>query len=595
MSHSVTITVEPKQASVTIGDQFDGQNNLEFAIALSGTGKVFLSLFVPVGDKGLIAEAADNIEVRTEGLTPPPNPQKYDSANPRKEKEWILGSIRGFDVAGSKKIKLSCRNVRCRAGEDKATLTIRLMNSERRIMQENPIQITKLRPTIGKPPEKPTDPPAVTRENAILYFTANPCFLSNSGAVNLSWGLAKTDYKVWLRIPRQPEEIPNPTPNPYPSEVLSEKADFILTLRDADKNQIATQKLSVDILTKGWHEVYPLGAESYPSVIFDSSGDERSGFHAICMRGSIPVLCKSKNGLTGWDPVGGVPDGMESSPGILLKDRLWLIAGSAADPDKKLKAIYYKDFDGNAAEEWLPADVGPEWKDFEERMGHACVIVSEEEFWVLGGIGKFGLALNDVWSFKIDKATKRLTAKKLCACQPGREPKKGDCGYWSARCMFAAVKRNDEVWICGGVDAPYQGQPLGDLWTAKIGDPIKWEARKIDSKDRAPTAEAIGTGGTVLNREELFLAIIDRKGTRQKELTSSFYELTSSYGSGQNSSDNWIPRNPIIDALPSWTDHPHSIGMINFDGRIYLRYLHRNLLQPGSKLKKPPLFVYLSQ
>jgi hypothetical protein len=614
------MTVEPNQASITIGDQFADHNKLVFTITLTGDGKVPLSLFVPVGENGLIAAAEDEVVVRTEGTTPSPSAQPYDRV--KRRKEWKLGSRSGIDVAGRKQVAVSIDKVLCRASEGDAALTVCSTAKGQESLTKS-IQIDKKRPTIGTP-GKPTDPPAVLSNNAILYFTANPSFLSRSGIVKLSWDLAKSDYKVYLQIPRKSEEILNPQPNPYPSEVLSEKADFTLLLRDANKNEIARRPLSIDVLAKGWHEIYPLGKDAFPSVIFDSNANERYPFYAICVRASAPVLCKSDNGLADWEVIGPkVPEEGASSPGILWQDRLWLIGGSTADPSQKSNSIYYLD-PKNPGDGWtqLVGAVdrndksnsicyvekallkhGEKWvasAAFEERMGHACVIVSDTEFWVLGGIGKFGIALNDVWIFQFDKTTSRLTAKKaVCTSQ------------FTARCMFTALRFKGAVWVFGGVDRPANGQPLSDIWKKKDSwtgwhpRPLKKDKKdKEDKEEKYITDHAIGTGGTVMQPQvvgkvppKMYVVVTSSKGTEQIRIPSEMDWLDESYDPKEESDaatsgkDLWNP-DPLKPPRPDWATHPHSVSLVTFQGRIYVRYLNRNLLQPSSDLVKPALYVY---
>ena len=121
------------------------------------------------------------------------------------------------------------------------------------------------------------------------------------------------------------------------------------------------------------------------------------------------MLCKSADGVTDWQVIGeNVPKGMESSPGVLLGNRLWLIGGSAVNPDQISNRICYYDL-SEREYGWRDARV----TGFENgaRMGHACVVVKDKTIWVLGGRDELPPVLNDVWSLTIADSGGDVTAK----------------------------------------------------------------------------------------------------------------------------------------------------------------------------------------
>lgn len=74
--------------------------------------------------------------------------------------------------------------------------------------------------------------------------------------------------------------------------------------------------------------------------------------------------------------------------------------------------------------------------------------------WVMGGIGKSGAALNDVWSTTDGKTWTQVTGS----------------AQWSARSDFGCVWFNNLYWIMGGVDG--NGNFLNDIWTSPDG--VAW-------------------------------------------------------------------------------------------------------------------------
>jgi hypothetical protein len=578
----MAMEIDPKHASLTIGESFTDNNKLRFTIKLNGNdkGKVKLTLQMPVGIDGIIQQPADAtiIEVSTPGIKPAPFLLPYDPEKP--VREWQLGSKQG--ISGSQVVQVSINKVPCRTSTKKSVLKIIATVGDEFARIERDIEITK---------SKPAEPPA----NPILYFTATPRFLNGPGNVELRWELAdnKNRHVILNSDKRHHYEDP---PCPWPSpEKLAEDTTFYLeaSCETQSGGRKGTRSLHIPVYRAGWHDVYP-PENSFFSVLFDSNGSYERALYAIIVRNNTSVLYRSSNGLAQWEPItaGGVqlnvPRRMESSPGLLFHDRLLLIGGSAVDPDNKSNSIWYIELDKDGVKgKWEKASVVPE--EFPMRMGHACVIVSADEFWVLGGIDEFGRPLNDVWSFRINDQTKdgeklTLNSKREWAASRNKD-------RWTARCMFSAVNFENDIWVCGGVDEPANGKFAGDLW--RCGESKKedgktektWEARRLKQGDRYVTADAIGTGAAVDQEGQLTIAVVNSKGIGQVKHAIKIWQRDNSYSGSDHWNDILTPRKP------SWTAHPHSISMVAFQGRLYLRYLHRSLLRPGNKEEKPALQV----
>ena len=347
----------------------------------------------------------------------------------------------------------------------------------------------------------------------------------------------------------------------------------------------------MNVLSGGWHQLFPLGnprsedknrSWAFPSVIFDSGGRSADALYAIFVHGDATsprraVLCKSANGITDWHVIGtDVPEGMESSPGVRLGNRLWLIGGSAADPAKISNEVYYYDL----------ADPKHGWRGVDTltgfapggRMGHACVVVDDNTIWVLGGLDEQHICLNDVWSLTITERNGSVTAvaaKKL-----------SENSEWKPRCMFSAFKHNQKIWVCGGVSAP-NGVPLGDIWNSSVS-PVSWKNPGCSKQFK----NAIGAGATTCG-STMF------KVFRTREWTGNSWGLESLMAQLNKATDttSWDEsafRYQTDDQWGKWTSTPHSMAVVGFQDRLYLRSLHRNALY-GENVTSAPMFVYVRE
>jgi len=335
-------------------------------------------------------------------------------------------------------------------------------------------------------------------------------------------------------------------------------------------------------------------------VIFDAGeGGGADALYAIFVRpandgGRKAVLCRSKNGITDWEVIHDqVPEGMESSPGVRLKNRLWLIGGSAVDPAQISNRIVYYVLDGKSSARsrgsWREASVtdvsgasAPRFQDC-ARMGHACVIAGDNTIWMLGGIDKYRSTLNDIWSVTIgDDGTLKAAAVTVAK-------------RFTPRCMFSASTFAKMIWVCGGVSSP-NGNPLNDIWATPLPltANLAWTPRPKPAENDPVRAEyiaenAIGTGAAPCD-DKLNVVATKRTGGPAWQITGAMRTLAT--GGMRETADSW----PIADppALPTtlrgnWTSTPHSVAAVSFDNRLYLRYLHRNALY--GEFHGWPLFV----
>ncbi len=559
------MTINPTQASLTIGDDYEKTNTIKFTITLKGTGKVGLMLQIPVGENGVLraAEDANNISVGTDGKPEIPQPILAQNS-PSNTKGWNLGDPKkGVDVKDSTNLAVSITNILCRASEGTSQITVTGVTADKSLNDKPcPLTITKAKPTTAK--------------KSILYFIAKPTSLIGSGKVTLTWDVVG---KQEVRLEPPVGNAIAPATSPYTTDSLHEISAYTLRV-GSEESQV-----TVNVLKEGWHKIEPLGDRAFPSVIFDSGGRTDDALYAIFVRHGgetrrQAVLCRSTDGITGWEVINeAVPDGTESSPGVRLGNRLWLIGGSAVDPETKSSGIRFYDLD-HANEGWQDAVVTGD--PFEERMGHACVIVNDTTIWVMGGLGKYQ-CLNDVWSFRIDgKERNKLSASRSQQLVP----------WWKPRCMFSAVNFNNMIWVCGGVTSP-NGNPLGDMWSTDSSK-ISWKTRPTGGSPSV-VANAIGTGAASCG-DTLFTVVTNRTGGANWEIKPQMWTI-GTRGITQLS-DTWSSQDTPGFLPNNKPPTPHSVAVVRFgnarsgavyDG-LYLRALYRDAMY-GDEVLRPNLWV----
>jgi hypothetical protein len=352
----------------------------------------------------------------------------------------------------------------------------------------------------------------------------------------------------------------------------------------------ARRDATVNVLSADqWYAATPLGKDAFPSVIFDpGEGRTADALYAVFVApsasksGRKAVLCRSKNGITDWEVIDEqVPEGMESSPGVRLKDRLWLIGGSSVDPARTSNRIVYYALDrtpgsGRSRRSWQEANVS----DVPARMGHACVIVNDDTIWMLGGIDKHHSALNDVWSLSIG-----TDGTLKAAAVPVTTP-------FTPRCMVSASTFAKMIWVCGGVSSP-NGNPLNDIWTTPLpGSPnVAWKLRVKPKQEpeKYIVENAIGTGAASC-AGKLNVITTKRTGGPAWSITRAMRTLDAD--GMKETADYWPSAKPPelpANLRSNWTSTPHSLAAVSFGNHLYLRYLHRNALY--GELTGWPLFV----
>lgn len=207
-------------------------------------------------------------------------------------------------------------------------------------------------------------------------------------------------------------------------------------------------------------------------------------------------LWSSDSGVDNWlNSRAIVPAGMGESPGVMYRERLWLIGGSSANPagpHSNRLCWYYK----NKFEEWKTdkrEELVEEGKLFTPRMGHACAVFNDR-VWVLGGLSQDGLPLDDVWScFIPEKAENFDPVWKKC-----------NTPLPSGRCMSAVAVTSsrgtakERLWLYGGTAHPDNFEETFDeLWWTE--DASVWENLKLPEEEQTTmNAEQRATQGATL-------------------------------------------------------------------------------------------------
>jgi hypothetical protein len=151
-----------------------------------------------------------------------------------------------------------------------------------------------------------------------------------------------------------------------------------------------------------------------------------------------------------------IPVDVARRPGVIFRDKLWLMGGDCCHPDRSGSGVAYYDFQtktfvtvatdvsvGEGDTRSWPTTMDP-------RMGHAVLVVPFlDRIWVMGGWRQDGGALNDVWSFdgEVWEEVKPATGKS-----------------WSGGCLFGATATSNAVWTVGGFSSPGEEQYEGVLW-----------------------------------------------------------------------------------------------------------------------------------
>ena len=384
-------------------------------------------------------------------------------------------------------------------------------------------------------------------EFQILYFKANPpCIVTEEDRKDftLIWNTAEA---------RQVRVYKDNAPNPFltlegPSLKNGEKYEHrgerpsvtsLYRLVATSRKDSAVEKpetVTVQVWPKGWYSI-DLDTYGYPALLCNMNGLRLYG---IFVKEGRSRLYSSEYPASVWNLENEeVPAGMETSPGVCFERMLWLVGGSAGDPGICSGDVWYFGKEKTGERTWKKLQQKKPWP---ARMGHGCVAF-KDRIWVLGGFGRNGEPLNDVWSFD---ATGGIT-------DHGHAP-------WPARCMFAAAVFGEKIWIYGGAAAPL-ADPLEDMWTSEDGE--NWSPYKATPRDSgSPIGEPIACVMEVVGRK------LNLMGSFRRDTTVSAKHLVLEEGQ-----KTWRV-NDLQDPWPQHDLNTFHLLAVEYNGLVLLRTLN---------------------
>jgi hypothetical protein len=386
-----------------------------------------------------------------------------------------------------------------------------------------------------------------TLEFQILYFKADPPYIiteKDRKDFTLTWNTVEAGkvfvYKNSVPHPlltlESRKDFENGKKYEYRDETPSLTSLYQLVATDRkDSANKKSKTLTIQVLNPGWH-VIDLASYGYPALLCNMNGVKLYG---IFLKEGRARLYSSRYPISVWIlEHEEVPAGMETSPGVCLDGRLWLVGGSSADPRRCSNSIwsYRKEETGEGT--WNKWEEQAGWMS---RMGHGCVVF-DHKIWILGGFGRNGETLNDVWSF---------------------DPKGGfkDHGSapWPARCMFATAVFGGKIWIYGGATAPL-ANPLEDMWTSEDGE--KWYPYETTPRDSgSPIGEPIGCAMEVVGKK------LNLMGSFRRDTTVKAKHLVLEEGQ-----KTWRT-NELQDPWYQQDLNTFSLSAVGYKGLVFLRTL----------------------
>jgi hypothetical protein len=384
----------------------------------------------------------------------------------------------------------------------------------------------------------------------IRYFTVDPNYVLHAGQTEVEVSFLATGYET-LTLFRNNEEVKSWTGQQgeypdKPSITSVYRLEARYTTQKQEK-QVDVLDRTVQVISPGWNQIaLPQGSPVRLFVANDFSGSGAERLYGIFKdENGTSALYSSATGVDAWrlEP-GDLPKGMETSPGVYYKNKLWLIGGSSVDPDRPSNDVWCYEADRPTESRYWKrkGSFDPKMK---ARMGHACVHF-QDTLWVVGGYNN-GEAYSDVWQGKENQQGQLEWSPLQARCE------------WNGRLNPAAATwKNEnglsEVWIYGGSIHP-QSPPMRDFWSSIDGK--TWQ--KLD-ENRLPLVPIMPDPGEPLASA---FAAFAQAGTTQVDrllLMGSFKELAIKAGTPS-------PGNRVFSFLFEW--HPSTAlweGRPVFDG-----------------------------
>ncbi|MXQ09191.1 hypothetical protein GQ651_15195 [Alphaproteobacteria bacterium GH1-50] len=259
----------------------------------------------------------------------------------------------------------------------------------------------------------------------------------------------------------------------------------------------------VQVLAPGWNQI--TFADESPLQLFAHTAfgvGDQVGLYGLFHLGERKVgLRFSAGGLDDWVPAenGLFPremvgrrssGGMETSPGVVYQNRIWLVGGSSVDMNRDGADVWSYGRDPDTGETgWRREDVAPLPDNVQTppdkrlgRAGHSCVVVagedSEERLLVIGGFQKQNRSyFSDVLVFQPETRDWEVYATAPWTARRGHS------------CTVCNTKDGHEIWLFGG---NCSGTDFNDIWMSKDGK--TWD-KQIDilPSPGGPLGASLGT------------------------------------------------------------------------------------------------------
>lgn len=302
----------------------------------------------------------------------------------------------------------------------------------------------------------------------ITSFKADRYIISTGETATISWKTDNSDYCLLTgsaTINKDKELEPNGTISERIQ--LRDHPGFRLKACTKESDRIYDER-ELRIAVKG-ASVSEIFVFLPPNATLMGLYPHKNKLYAIVLHKTPQVkayLYASESGLMDWQQVFRYPDQpveldarLAGSPGIVFKNRLYLIGGSSFDPDKPGDDIGYYNFE---TKEWISSAQMVDKKFPTPRMGHTCVMY-KDEIWLLGGYHPSKGTLKDIWTTKNGIAWTKAGVEL-----PG-----------NGRCMMGSTlytnKDKEELWIFGGFKTEPGGEPYG------YADTRKWDGNSWGS------------------------------------------------------------------------------------------------------------------
>jgi hypothetical protein len=422
---------------------------------------------------------------------------------PRRDSNIKSWRTLGDQVPAKEVLSITLKGFKCETPPGDAEITVIREVMSQEGWKETPAFVDKLSKTL-----ETTEPPK------LCYFWVEPDYILHAGRQNVKVSFLATGYDTAFLF-RNNEQIKHKEQDGKERDGWSQvKGTAIINGKETETKIIqgaieespsitSVYRLSlrvtppgkkeeereafsrtVQVMAPGWNRIsLPQGS---PTRLFAVDSDFETGksakLYGIFYRNrysepenktglrSEAGLYSSANGVDKWDELPGtVPEGMETSPGVYYGNRLWLIGGSAADPDpdnmtKEIWCYQWNESTNTGA--WKISDLQfpPAKSGLPPRFGHSCVVF-DNDIWVLGGYDQNGSPRQDYWRIMKtpDKDKPFAWASETAEQAP-----------WLPRGLHSsAVVRsgNKEIlWVYGGAAQPVGGTPFFDLWYKAKGD-----------------------------------------------------------------------------------------------------------------------------